>query len=289
MNTRLQVEHPVTEEVTGLDLVRAQLIVASGDPLPWLTPPTQRGHAIEARVYAEDPEHGFLPQAGRVLLYREPRAPGVRIDSGVAEGAEVPVHYDPLLAKVIASAETRELARARLAAALRDFPILGIRTNVPFLLRILDDARFRAGDVDTTFLDSSMDPEARRSRRRRRSIRRISSSPPWRPSTTRLTRAAQDVEPRRAWDPWQQLRDWRPRRWQAIARTRHAACARHVLRRRRRAAGNRLRGRTARRSLGILERPRLPFGSGGRTDAAARRVPARPGRRSRCRRRCRRR
>ena len=203
MNTRLQVEHPVTEEVTGLDLVRAQLIVASGDPLPWLTPPTQRGHAIEARVYAEDPEHGFLPQAGRVRLYREPRAPGVRIDSGLAEGAEVPVHYDPLLAKVIASAETRELARARLTAALRDFPILGIRTNVPFLLRILEDARFRSGDVDTTFLDSSMESGGSS----------LADTAPVDPPDFVLAAMAavddqadirsQDVEPRRAWDPWQ--------------------------------------------------------------------------------------
>jgi acetyl-CoA carboxylase biotin carboxylase subunit len=209
MNTRLQVEHPVTEEVTGLDLVRAQLIVASGDPLPWLTPPVQRGHAIEARVYAEDPEQGFLPQAGRVRLYREPRAPGVRIDSGLAEGAEVPVHYDPLLAKVIASAETRELARLRLTAALRDFPILGIRTNVPFLLRILDDARFRSGDVDTTFLDTSFHAGGSSP---------ADTAPADPPDFVLAAMAAvddpadtgvQDGEPRRAWDPWQQLRDWR--------------------------------------------------------------------------------
>ena len=89
-----------------------------------------------------------------MLLYREPRAPGVRIDSGIAEGAEVSVHYDPLLAKVIASAESRELARLRLIAALRDFPILGVRTNIPFLLGILDHPRFRAGDIDTAFLDT---------------------------------------------------------------------------------------------------------------------------------------
>src|SRR5262249_15364234 len=123
MNTRLQVEHPVTEAVTGLDLVRAQLLVASGLPLPWTQDAvTQRGHAIEARVYAEDPAQHFLPQAGRILLYREPLMPGVRVDSGVAEDTQVPVHYDPLLAKVIAAGETRELARVKLVAALRDFP-----------------------------------------------------------------------------------------------------------------------------------------------------------------------
>src|SRR5262249_26823368 len=133
MNTRLQVEHPVTEQVTGLDLVRVQLLVASGEPLPWAQSAiTLRGHAIEARVYAEDPAKGFLPQAGPLLLSRDPRMPGIRVDSGVVEGGEVSVHYDPLIAKIIAPAETRTLAAARLVAALRAFPILGVRTNVPF-------------------------------------------------------------------------------------------------------------------------------------------------------------
>jgi acetyl/propionyl-CoA carboxylase alpha subunit len=154
MNTRLQVEHPITEQVLGVDLVRAQLLVAAGERLPWTQYAlAQRGHAIEARVYAEDPSQNFMPQAGPLLLYREPRMPGVRIDSGVAEGGEVTVHYDPLIAKVIATAETRELARQRLTAALRAYPILGIRTNIPFLLRVLDHPRFVAGDVDTGFLD----------------------------------------------------------------------------------------------------------------------------------------
>jgi acetyl/propionyl-CoA carboxylase alpha subunit len=154
MNTRLQVEHPVTELVAGVDLVRAQLLVASGEALPWSQETLrQRGHAIEARVYAEDPSSGFLPQAGRLLLYREPRLPGVRVDGGVAEGDEVSVHYDPLLAKVIAWAETRELAAARLIAALRAYPVLGIRTNIPYLLRILEHPGFRTGTVDTGFLD----------------------------------------------------------------------------------------------------------------------------------------
>jgi acetyl/propionyl-CoA carboxylase alpha subunit len=154
MNTRLQVEHPVTEQVTGLDIVRAQLLVASNEPLPWLSPSiSQRGHAIEARVYAEDPAQNFLPQAGRLLLYREPSMPGIRIDSGVREGGEVPVHYDALLAKVIATATTRDEAVAKLACALRAFPILGVHTNIPFLLRVLEHPRFRAGEIDTGFLD----------------------------------------------------------------------------------------------------------------------------------------
>jgi 3-methylcrotonyl-CoA carboxylase alpha subunit len=154
MNTRLQVEHPVTESVTGTDLVRAQILVASGEVLPWKQGSlTQRGHAIECRIYAEDPAQGFIPQAGRLLLYREPRMPGVRIDSGVKEGGEVSVYYDPMLAKLIATGETREHARARAMAALRSYPILGIGTNIAFLLQILQDERFIKGKIDTGFLD----------------------------------------------------------------------------------------------------------------------------------------
>ena len=154
MNTRLQVEHPVTEQVTGLDLVRAQLLVANGEPLPW-TPQevSQRGHAIEARIYAEDPAQGFLPQAGRLTRYREPQRPGIRVDSGVVEGGDVSIYYDPMIAKVIATAETRDLAIARLSAALREFEIGGIRTNRSFLLRILESAAFRDGAIDTALLD----------------------------------------------------------------------------------------------------------------------------------------
>jgi 3-methylcrotonyl-CoA carboxylase alpha subunit len=154
MNTRLQVEHAVTEQVTGCDLVRAQLLVASGEPLPWAQDAiTQRGHAIEARVYAEDPARDFLPQAGRVQRYREPRLPGVRVDSGIAEGGDVSVYYDPMIAKVIATAETRALAIARLMAALADFEIAGPRTNVPFLMKVLCLPAFREGRIDTAFLD----------------------------------------------------------------------------------------------------------------------------------------
>jgi acetyl/propionyl-CoA carboxylase alpha subunit len=154
MNTRLQVEHPVTEQVVGVDLVRAQLLVASGEPLPWPQERlAQRGHAIEARVYAEDPSHGFIPQAGVLAAYREPRWPGVRIDSGVEEGTEITVHYDPMIAKVIATAESRPLAISRLSAALHAFTIGGVRTNIPFLIRVLALDAFRDGTIDTAYLD----------------------------------------------------------------------------------------------------------------------------------------
>ena len=154
MNTRLQVEHPVTEQVAGVDLVRAQIRVAAGEPLAWTQRDLgQRGHAIEARIYAEDPIT-HLPQAGPLLLYREPSMPGVRIDSGVIEGSEVGVHYDPLLAKLIAWGETRDAARGRALEALRHFPILGIRTNIALLVELLEHPRFIAGSIDTRFLDS---------------------------------------------------------------------------------------------------------------------------------------
>jgi acetyl/propionyl-CoA carboxylase alpha subunit len=154
MNTRLQVEHPVTECVTGVDLVHAQLHVASGEPLPFTQATlSQRGHAIECRIYAEDPAQGFIPQAGPILLYREPQGPGIRIDSGVKAGSEVSVHYDPMLAKLIAYASNREDARRRATNALREFAILGIRTNIPFLLQILEHPQFVNAAIDTGFLD----------------------------------------------------------------------------------------------------------------------------------------
>jgi acetyl/propionyl-CoA carboxylase alpha subunit len=154
MNTRLQVEHPVTEAVVGIDLVHAQLKVASGEPLPFTQHSlSQRGHAIECRIYAEDPSQGFLPQAGTLLMYDEPQGPGIRVDSGVRAGSEVSVHYDPMLAKLIVYGETREDARRRAMAALCQYAILGIRTNIPFLLKVLEHPTFIAASIDTRFLD----------------------------------------------------------------------------------------------------------------------------------------
>ena len=158
MNTRLQVEHPITEEVAGVDLVAAQIRIAAGEPLSWSQEQlSQRGHAIELRIYAEDPARGYLPQAGPLALYREPALPGVRLDSGFTEGDEIGVHYDPLIAKLIAHGETREAARQRALAALRAFPILGIRTNTALLGELLVHSRFVAGDLDTRFLDAEAD------------------------------------------------------------------------------------------------------------------------------------
>ena len=146
MNTRLQVEHPVTELVTGVDLVEAQLAVAAGRRLPWTAGDVApRGHAIECRVYAEDPAADYLPQAGRITGYHEPAGPGIRIDSGVGRGSDVPVHYDPLLAKLAAAGRTREQARRRAHAALGDMAVLGLRTNIGLLRRVLAHEAFVAG------------------------------------------------------------------------------------------------------------------------------------------------
>ncbi len=156
VNTRLQVEHPVTEEVTGLDLVHLQLRIAEGARLTELLPdgvPPPRGHAIEARIYAEVPEKGYLPAAGRLSRVIEPEGPGIRVDSGVCDGALVSVHYDPMLAKLIVHAPDRASACRRMAQALRDSVYLGIPTNVDFLRRVVEDERFLSGELRTDMLD----------------------------------------------------------------------------------------------------------------------------------------
>jgi acetyl-CoA/propionyl-CoA carboxylase biotin carboxyl carrier protein len=152
VNARLQVEHPVTEAVTGLDLVELQLRVAAGEPLPLVQDDVSlTGHAVEARVYAEDPAHGFLPSTGRVVAYRAPR--DVRIDSGIEEGSEVTAHYDPLLAKVIAHACDRGTALARLDRALGELRVVGPATNGPWLRALLARPEVRAGELDTTLIE----------------------------------------------------------------------------------------------------------------------------------------
>jgi len=154
MNTRLQVEHPVTELVTGLDLVRLQIHVAAGEKLPFTQEQvTMRGHAIECRIYAEDPDNNFFPSPGRINLLIAPSGPGIRRDSGMYEGWTVPIDYDPLLAKLIGYGENREEAINRLERALYEYFVGGIKTNLSLFRRILVNADFRAGKLDTGFLD----------------------------------------------------------------------------------------------------------------------------------------
>ena len=154
MNTRLQVEHPVTEEVTGLDLVVAQLRVAAGEPLPWSQQDiSPRGAAIECRVYAEDPAKNFLPSPGTISRLVLPEGEGVRVESGVAEGTAVSVHYDPLLLKLVARGRDRDEAIARLGDALDACVVEGVRTTIPFLRRVVASPEFRAGRVHTQMIE----------------------------------------------------------------------------------------------------------------------------------------
>jgi acetyl-CoA carboxylase biotin carboxylase subunit len=154
MNTRLQVEHPVTEAVTGLDLVEAQLRVAAGEALPWRQEDiVQRGSAIECRIYAEDPARGFLPSPGTVARLRVPEGPGIRVDGGIAEGVTVSVHYDPLLAKLVASGATRDEAIVRMQEALDRFEVDGVKTVIPFHQRVMRSDAFRSGRVHTQMVE----------------------------------------------------------------------------------------------------------------------------------------
>ncbi len=158
MNTRLQVEHPVTELVTGLDLVKLQLAIAGGEPLPFTQADlAQRGHAIECRLYAEDPRSGFVPSPGTLLAFEAPDAPGVRVDAGVETGDTITPYYDSMIAKIIVHDETREGARRRMAAALRDTVVFGVATNRDFLRALVGHAAFTAGEVDTTFIEAHLD------------------------------------------------------------------------------------------------------------------------------------
>jgi acetyl-CoA carboxylase biotin carboxylase subunit len=154
MNTRLQVEHPVTELTTGLDLVHLQIRIAAGEKLPFRQEDVLiRGHAIECRIYAEDPDNNYFPSPGKITLLLLPSGPGIRRDSGMYEGWTVPIDYDPLLAKLIGYGTDREQAAARLVRALNEYFVGGIKTNISLFRRILNDAEFRAGKLDTGYLD----------------------------------------------------------------------------------------------------------------------------------------
>lgn len=163
VNTRLQVEHPITEETTGIDMVREQLLVASGEPLSFTQADLeQRGHAIEARICAEDPDNGYLPAVGSVEGLTLPAGGGVRIDSALTPGLEVSLHYDPMLAKLVTYGADRDEAIARMKQALTELKIAGVKTNIPFLGDIIRHPAFVSGDYDTGFLEDFVKPEMRR-------------------------------------------------------------------------------------------------------------------------------
>jgi acetyl/propionyl-CoA carboxylase alpha subunit len=204
MNTRLQVEHPVTEMVTGVDLVQWQLLIAAGERLTLETPST-RGHAIEARLYAEDPDNDFAPAVGTLLTYTQPHLPGVRFDSGVETGSVITPHYDPMIAKVIAHAPDRTTAIRRLLNALEQTVALGVRTNQAFLIDLLQHPAFQAGDLHTGFLQEHP-------------ISHTESAPPepvllalalLEPITRAPARPTALAPDSRAYSPWERLGRWR--------------------------------------------------------------------------------
>jgi acetyl-CoA carboxylase, biotin carboxylase subunit len=206
VNTRLQVEHPITEVTTGIDLVRRQLEIASGQALPFGQDDIRpRGHAFECRIYAEDPEALFFPSPGRILCLREPAGPGIRLDSGIRPGFEVPVEYDPILGKLIVLAEDREAARQRMIRALENTAILGVKTTIPFLLAVFQSEEFKAGETRTDFIDRHF--EGWQPDRSQADLARIAfaAADRRRPASLAVQNA---VVPDRM-SPWQTLGEWR--------------------------------------------------------------------------------
>jgi acetyl-CoA carboxylase biotin carboxylase subunit len=160
MNTRLQVEHPVTEQITGVDLVKEQILVAEGHPLSFTQEDlTLTGHAIEVRVYAEDPATNFLPDTGKLFQYAPPKGPGIRVDDGMEEGQEVSVYYDPMIAKLVATGANREQAIARMIRAIDEYEIIGVKTTLPFCKFVLGHESFISGRFNTKFVEEYYKPE----------------------------------------------------------------------------------------------------------------------------------
>ena len=159
MNTRLQVEHPVTEMITGLDLVKEQIRIAEGSPLPFSQEDlTIHGHAVELRVYAEDPSNNFLPDTGKLNTYIRPQGPGVRVDDGFEQGMQIPIHYDPMISKLVVHADTRENAIRRMLRAIQEYTITGVETTLSFGRYVMEHEAFRSGNFDTKFVEKYFDP-----------------------------------------------------------------------------------------------------------------------------------
>ncbi len=154
MNTRLQVEHPVTEMVTGIDIVKTGIRVAAGEPLPFRQKDiTLKGHAMECRINAEDPEHGFRPSPGKITAFEPPGGPGVRVDTHVVSGYTVPPNYDSMIGKLIVHADDRGQCIDRMARALREFRVEPIKTTIPLQIRLMENSSFRQGGIDIHFLE----------------------------------------------------------------------------------------------------------------------------------------
>ena len=160
MNTRLQVEHPVTEEITGYDLVKLQIKIAEGEKIPFQQEDLSiHGHAIEVRVYAEDPANNFLPDIGNLKTYKRPQGHGIRVDDGFEQGMDIPFYYDPMIAKLICKADTREAAIQKMIRAIEEYEITGLETTLPFCKFVMEHEGFRSGDFDTHFVENHFRPE----------------------------------------------------------------------------------------------------------------------------------
>jgi len=160
MNTRLQVEHPVSEMITSIDLVREQINVARGEKLSFSQSDLKiTGHAIEVRVYAEDPQNNFLPDIGNLKTYKRPQGPGIRVDDGFEQGMDIPIYYDPMIAKLVAFADTRELAIGRMIRAIDEYEISGVQTTLPFCKFVMNHEAFKSGNFDTHFVKYYFKPE----------------------------------------------------------------------------------------------------------------------------------
>ena len=209
VNARLQVEHPVTELTTGVDLVHQQILIASGEKLPFKQEQLeQKGHSIECRIYAEDPANNFLPSSGKVLFLKEPQGPGVRHDSGIYSGCDVPIFYDPILSKLIVWAENRELACQKMVNALNDYIILGIRTSIDFLKEVVDHPQFRKGNTTTDFINTyfaDWDGKGRAEEQRIIVLMASAFSELERPSSGKMT----SFEKKEICSPWSSLGKWR--------------------------------------------------------------------------------
>jgi acetyl-CoA carboxylase biotin carboxylase subunit len=208
VNARLQVEHPVTEFITGIDLVHQQIKIASGEKLIIHQDDLeQNGHAIECRIYAEDPFNNFLPSAGKVHFLKEPSGPGVRHDCGIYSGSEVPIFYDPILAKLIVWAENRQLSQKRMINALDDYVILGIQTTIGFLKDVISHPQFQAGETTTSFIEQNFSDWARKEKLdETRTIAALASAfdSQYKSLAPQLL-AGQNITP----SPWQTLGKWR--------------------------------------------------------------------------------
>jgi propionyl-CoA carboxylase alpha chain len=160
MNTRLQVEHPVTEEITGLDLVKLQIKIAEGEKIPFKQEDLKmNGHAVEIRVYAEDPANNFLPDIGTLQTYKRPQGHGIRVDDGFEQGMDIPFYYDPMIAKLICHAESREAAIEKMIRAIDEYEITGLETTLGFCRFVMKHEAFRSGDFDTRFVENYFKPE----------------------------------------------------------------------------------------------------------------------------------